>query len=153
MNSLQVIATKRTRNHNGTFADGKILTTEETREKNRIRQAEWNKNNHARRLAIAARDREKHPERVMFHNSKDPMRSRRSRRQMGEKALGRACPEVCETPGCGRTGKIHFDHCHKTNRARGWLCFNCNAALGHVADKPEVLRALAAYLEGFNIGN
>ncbi|WP_268822567.1 endonuclease domain-containing protein [Yinghuangia soli] len=29
-----------------------------------------------------------------------------------------------------------------------FICFNCNAALGHFKDRPDALRRAAAYLEG-----
>jgi hypothetical protein len=44
-------------------------------------------------------------------------------------------------------GALHFDHDHATEKFRGWLCKSCNNALGYVGDRPEVLRALADYLE------
>lgn len=40
-----------------------------------------------------------------------------------------------------------IDHNHDTGVVRGLLCTGCNTALGHVLEKPEVLRALANYLE------
>jgi hypothetical protein len=52
---------------------------------------------------------------------------------------------VCEI--CGREDRIHLDHNHVTGAFRGWLCLNCNRALGLVRDNPVILRALAAYLE------
>lgn len=45
-----------------------------------------------------------------------------------------------------RPGEAHVDHCHGTGKVRGVLCFNCNAALGHVGDCPNRLRLLIAYL-------
>lgn len=42
----------------------------------------------------------------------------------------------------------HVDHCHKTGRVRGVLCFSCNAALGQFKDQPAVMRRAAAYVEG-----
>ena len=47
---------------------------------------------------------------------------------------------------CTRTGELHVDHCHATGEVRGMLCFNCNAALGHVNDSVERLNMLIAYL-------
>lgn len=69
-----------------------------------------------------------------------------------EKRLGRKKPVNCEC--CGdleadnnHGTRIHFDHCHVTNRARGWICHNCNLAIGHARDSPDRLRQMAEYLE------
>jgi hypothetical protein len=43
---------------------------------------------------------------------------------------------------------VHVDHCHKTGRVRGVLCFNCNSAIGKLGDDPDAVRRAAAYLEG-----
>lgn len=58
--------------------------------------------------------------------------------------------KVCQV--CGRTNKevgrdLSIDHCHATLTIRGVLCNGCNSALGHAQDDPEILRALADYLE------
>lgn len=42
----------------------------------------------------------------------------------------------------------HVDHDHQTGRVRGVLCFACNAALGQLKDRPDVIRRAAAYVEG-----
>ena len=48
---------------------------------------------------------------------------------------------------CGRTDqKLCFDHCHKTLRHRGWLCDNCNRALGMLGDTIEDLERMIRYL-------
>lgn len=41
----------------------------------------------------------------------------------------------------------HVDHCHKTNRVRGVLCFNCNRGLGKLGDDPRLLLRAIDYLE------
>jgi hypothetical protein len=46
--------------------------------------------------------------------------------------------------------KICFDHCHKYNEFRGWLCDNCNKALGQVNDSSKLLRKLADYVDAHN---
>lgn len=55
-------------------------------------------------------------------------------------------PNKCEV--CGNSKYvICYDHDHKTGEHRGWLCNNCNLALGLVRDNPKILRKLAVYLE------
>lgn len=65
--------------------------------------------------------------------------------------------------GCGEDGMQHHqgrgntvssrpltvDHDHSTGRVRGLLCHTCNWALHKTGERPDVLRRLAAYLEGF----
>lgn len=55
--------------------------------------------------------------------------------------------EVCGNTNTGVKQVIEMDHCHLTDKFRGWLCGPCNRALGHVQDSPIVLRALADYIE------
>lgn len=54
---------------------------------------------------------------------------------------------------CGeplKPGKdTHLDHDHVTNRARGFLCCQCNVAIGMMRDSPLLLRKAASYLERF----
>jgi hypothetical protein len=65
----------------------------------------------------------------------------------------RPCPERCEVCGALPTGKrrLDFDHCHDREVFRGWLCNPCNMALGNAKDDPQRLRALATYIENFNL--
>ncbi|MGV5033770.1 endonuclease VII domain-containing protein [Streptomyces sp. NRAIS4] len=49
---------------------------------------------------------------------------------------------------CLAASPAHVDHCHKTGRVRGVLCFNCNSAIGKLGDNPDAVRRAAAYLEG-----
>lgn len=56
-------------------------------------------------------------------------------------------PSLCEL--CGNspgTKGLHLDHCHRTKTFRGWLCHNCNIALGHAKDDIGVLCKMIAYL-------
>ncbi|MCX5202286.1 endonuclease VII domain-containing protein [Streptomyces sp. NBC_00237] len=49
---------------------------------------------------------------------------------------------------CLKAPAVHVDHCHKTGRVRGVLCFNCNVAIGKLGDDPDTIRRAIAYLEG-----
>ena len=53
-------------------------------------------------------------------------------------------PIICEA--CGRNGKICFDHDHKTDKFRGWICMQCNFVLGLMNDDREMLMNLIKYL-------
>ncbi|CAM5558017.1 endonuclease VII domain-containing protein [Streptomyces violaceorubidus] len=40
---------------------------------------------------------------------------------------------------CLKAPAVHVDHCHKTGRVRGVLCFNCNSGLGLFAHHPDAM--------------
>jgi hypothetical protein len=51
-----------------------------------------------------------------------------------------------------RTGKIRslsLDHCHKTGKFRGWLCYKCNSIAGKSNEEIDRLSSLVAYLKSF----
>ena len=84
-------------------------------------------------------------QRRWYSRNKDAVRASKKRAK-ARKAGGREKPSVCDV--CAQPSwRMVFDHCHATERFRGWLCYGCNVALGHVKDNPETLRALADYLE------
>jgi hypothetical protein len=62
-----------------------------------------------------------------------------------ELRAGRPRPSCCEI--CGDSGRICFDHDHKTGKFRGWICNNCNASIGFAKDNIEILRKIIKYLE------
>lgn len=41
-----------------------------------------------------------------------------------------------------------IDHCHKTNKFRGWLCHKCNRSLGGFNDDIDLLNNAIEYLKG-----
>lgn len=57
---------------------------------------------------------------------------------------GVAC-EICGT----FIKQFHMDHCHRTNKFRGFLCSNCNTGIGLLNDDPIRLRLAVDYLERF----
>ena len=54
---------------------------------------------------------------------------------------------VCAICQSGFGKKPCLDHSHSTEKVRGVLCNNCNAAIGMLRDDPSLLRAAATYLE------
>jgi len=47
--------------------------------------------------------------------------------------------KICDTTP---DKKLNIDHCHKTNKVRGLLCWPCNIALGHFKDNIDLLDTL-----------
>lgn len=45
-----------------------------------------------------------------------------------------------------RDEMLVFDHCHKTDAFRGWLCYQCNSAIGNLGDDLKGLQRAAKYL-------
>jgi len=60
------------------------------------------------------------------------------------KLAGRPQASICEL--CGQEGKTVWDHDHKSNLFRGWICNRCNLVLGAVKDDPTLLQKMIAYL-------
>ena len=53
---------------------------------------------------------------------------------------------ICKTPE-GPKRRFAVDHCHKTDRVRGLLCFACNTGIGKFEDDPARMREGADYVE------
>ena len=80
---------------------------------------------------------------------KDPLKFRiRQWKRLGildiDQAVAVLSIETCQL--CGRSERLHVDHCHKTGRVRGRLCSDCNNGIGLFKDSAEVLCRAAIYL-------
>jgi len=62
-----------------------------------------------------------------------------------ERVAGRPKPTKCEL--CGKSGRICFDHDHKTGKFRGYICHNCNVVLGLIKDNSKILELMIEYLK------
>lgn len=73
---------------------------------------------------------------------------RRAWRRAGLPQPTRAKPKLCECCGAkphSRKG-LALDHCHKTNKFRGWLCHRCNLAIGALGDSVAGLMRAVRYM-------
>lgn len=58
---------------------------------------------------------------------------------------------ICKTEDPGSKQKnFAVDHCHKTGKVRGLLCFSCNVSIGHFKDNVDFLHKAINYLDSFN---
>ncbi len=58
-----------------------------------------------------------------------------------EPAFGSPC-EICRRTDV----RLRADHCHDTNKFRGWLCAKCNTGIGMLNDLPKLVAKAARYL-------
>lgn len=54
---------------------------------------------------------------------------------------------ICGLPQLEATSPFSVDHCHKSGKVRGILCFVCNTTLGRVHDNTQILFSMINYLE------
>lgn len=146
------------------------------KEKRNARQRKWNTKNRDKVKATRKRYAERHPERFREIRRKsvenwkraNPDRVRELQRRWAranpekvarttkmlrdrkrlilEASIGRQKPDCCEI--CSMPKILTADHCHVSGIYRGWICRNCNLAIGNAFDKPDLLRKMASYLEG-----
>ena len=85
---------------------------------------------------------------VWTEENRESLKTKFRMRRYGAKSIPPE-PDKCEV--CGSKPKdnrsLNFDHDHQSGEFRGWLCDKCNQALGLANDDPQLLRALARYLE------
>jgi hypothetical protein len=85
-----------------------------------------------------------------YRRSPEAERRRRKKQYSGQELkkieiAGRGRALQCEL--CGEDRETFFDHCHRCNAFRGWLCSRCNWTLGQVKEDAALLLKMIAYLE------
>ena len=69
----------------------------------------------------------------------------RVRHQLKKKHPAPAAGTPCTC--CGAVRKLHLDHCHRTDKFRGWVCSNCNTMIGLAGESIRGLENGIRYLE------
>lgn len=128
----------------------------ETKEHQRARQAAWERaaraenpeKFRARSRAYYATHRDEVLAQHAASRAADPDRARAVERDRRARSRGLASHAertgTCEI--CGETVKRYWDHDHETGEHRGWLCRNCNVAIGMMKNDPMIACAAAEYL-------
>jgi Recombination endonuclease VII len=130
--------------------------TAEYKEKANLRSKRWREENRERHIQKVRQWCLENPEQARELRRKSqatyriryPERIKAAKKAVVERFAGRPRPASCEV--CGREPgqrELCADHCHSRGHFRGWLCLRYNCALGLVADDPNILRKLIAYLE------
>jgi hypothetical protein len=104
--------------------------------------------NKAQRHAYRVQWRKDNPEKYRL----EMLRQSRIKRGLPEPT--RECPTNCEL--CGKPPKskqLHLDHDHGTGEFRGWLCVNCNTAIGKLGDNVFGLQRAIMYLSRNELNN
>jgi len=128
----------------------------------RVHQQLWRAANPERSDANSRRWRLANPERERRRRRSELLKRHHDMTLEQYDAMLAAQGSVCANPGCRRppNGRaLHVDHDHAHDWAhdkpeqkscpqcwRGLLCHGCNTAAGNLADDPERVDALAAYL-------
>jgi hypothetical protein len=126
-------------------------TPEELRQYGR----DWRANNPEKMKSYIKKYRSLNQESVSERNKKAKRRAKLKEWGITEEGLkivfdkqGGVCA-ICKEKKVRFWGstETHLDHCHKTNKFRGFLCYRCNMALGKFADDPERLMRAADYVK------
>jgi ribosomal protein L34 len=91
---------------------------------------------------LTKRDKEKQREtkRKYYWSHRDKIRTYQAAKRKLKQKHGYC--EICE-----QYRKLVYDHDHSTNAFRGWICTQCNVALGMVKDNKEILCKMIKYLQ------
>ena len=71
-------------------------------------------------------------------------RLNRVRHQLKKKHPAPAAGTPCTC--CGAVRKLHMDHCHRTDKFRGWICNHCNTMIGLAGESRRGLEDGIRYL-------
>ncbi len=105
---------------------------EEHKEQSKEYHKKYSEEHKEQRKEYSKKYREEHKEQCKEYDKEYQKKHRRHK-------------DTCQI--CGEFKTMHYDHDHKTKLFRGWICNNCNVALGFARDSIPVLEKLISYLK------
>ena len=128
-----------------------MMTTEEKREKNRIKNINWRAKDRKKYNQSMNEWRAHNPDKVTKYKWKE--RYGITPEQYTELFVGqKGCCAICGNPEIAKHNKtqkiqkLAVDHCHKSGKVRGLLCQDCNRGLGKFYDDTSRLAKAINYL-------
>jgi hypothetical protein len=129
-----------------------MMTIEEKREKNRIKNNLWRKKNHKRYLACAAKFRRNNRPKIADYKLKVRYGiSLEDYNGLFKKQNGKCA--ICKNEETAlhsttrQKQKLAVDHCHKTGKVRELLCQDCNRGIAKFREDPIRLQNAIEYLK------
>lgn len=142
---------------------------EDKRERERLRSAEWRKNNpekakEASRKYNSKRKAEK-PELIRAYQqayrekNREALRHRERERKFGisrqeyaelflkQNGVCAICKQPETATRFGKVKALCVDHCHTSGKVRGLLCSDCNTGIGKMKENREALLSAIRYLD------
>jgi hypothetical protein len=142
---------------------------EDKREKNRLRSAEWRKNNPEKAKETVRKHNEKRkaekPEIIRAYQqayrekNRETLRHRERERKFGisrqeyaniflkQNGVCAICKQPETATRLGTVKSLSVDHCHTSGKVRGLLCSDCNTGIGKMKESREALLAAIRYLD------
>ena len=127
------------------------MTIEEKREKIRLRNIAWRKNDPQKYLRAAAKYRNNNPDKLAEYKLKIRFGiNAEDYRNMATIQDNRCAicgnKETAKHTTSQKVQRLAVDHCHVSGKVRGLLCQDCNRGLGKFKDNVKLLNNAIEYL-------
>ena len=128
-----------------------IMTIEEKREKNRLKNAAWRAKDRAKYNQYQSKWKSNNIDRVRSYKWKTRFgitSEKYSEMLISQGGVCAICEqeETAQHNTSNRVQKLAVDHCHKTGKVRGLLCQDCNRGIGKFHDDIWRLKSAIEYL-------
>jgi len=127
------------------------MTVSEKREKNRLKNEKWRKENPTAYLEAARRWKRKHRDKIRYERLLIRYGISKEQYLLLLEQQNQKCA-ICKNDETAlhnfskKKQHLAVDHCHKTGKVRGLLCQDCNRGIGKFHDDPTRLQNAVDYL-------